>query len=111
MTLVRRIVASLGAVLMLAGAGGCSGGRDDPPPTTTTEAPTTTVTIAQGDAQGIACLRLATEALQLFNDFRTASRGIVAPDPQPYRDRADVLRAEQARLGCPGELLKGFPDG
>ena len=97
------------AALVLAGLGGCGGGDDVPPPTTTTEAPTTTLTIPQGDAQGIACLRLATEALDLFNDFREASRGVIAPDPEPFRERAVELRAEQARLGCPGELLKGFP--
>jgi len=106
---MRRTLAAMAVVLVLAGLGACAGGDDDPPPTTTTQATTTTVTIPQGDAQGIACLRLATEALKLFNDFRQASRGIVAPDPQPYREEADVLRAEHARLGCPGELLRGFP--
>ena len=97
------------AAVVLAGLGGCGGGDDKPPPTTTTEATTTTVTRPQSNAQGIACLRLATEALDLFNDFREASRGIVAPDPEPFRERAAELRAEHARLGCPGELLKGFP--
>jgi hypothetical protein len=90
--------------------GGCGGG-DDPPPTTTVTEPATTLTTVTTVPQGVACLNLATEALRLLNDFRQASRGIVAPDPEPYRQEAEALRAEHARLGCPGELLKGFPDG
>ncbi|HVF13551.1 MAG TPA: hypothetical protein VM942_03070 [Acidimicrobiales bacterium] len=108
---MRRIRTMVAATVLVAAAlGGCGGGGDDPPPTTvTTEAPTTTVTIPQGDAAGIACLNLSTRALKLFNDFRQASRGIVAPDPEPYRQEAEALRAEHASLGCPGELLEAFP--
>ena len=96
--------------LFVAALGGCGRGGDAPPPTTTTTVPAPTTTgMPQGDAQGIACLRLSTEALRLFNDFRAESRGIVAPDPEPYRARAQALREEHARLGCPGELLRGFP--
>jgi hypothetical protein len=97
------------AVVLLGGVlGACGGGRDELRPTTTvTEPPTTVTTISPG----VLCLNLSTEALRLLNDFRLASRGIIAPDPEPYRQEAEVLRAEQARLGCPGELLKGFPDG
>jgi hypothetical protein len=96
------------ASLLLGGVlGGCAGGSQEPPPTTTiTEPPTTVTTISPG----VLCLNLSTEALKLLNDFRLASRGIIAPDPEPYRQEAEVLRADHARLGCPGELLKGFPD-
>ena len=100
------------AILVAGSLGGCGGSDDAPPPTTTSEPPTTTVTIPQGDAKGIACLRLATEALSLLNDFRLASRGVAGPpDLAPYRESADAMRAEHARLECPGDLLKGFPDG
>lgn len=96
------------AVLVGVLLGACGGGGDPPPTTTTvTEPPTTVTTISQG----VRCLNLSTEALKLLNDFRLASRGIIAPDPEPYRQEAEVLRAEHARLGCPGELLRGFPDG
>ncbi len=108
----RAATAVVAAILVAGALGGCGGGDDAPPPTTTTEPPTTTVTIPQGDAKGIACLRLATEALSLLNDYRLASRGVVGPpDPAPYRESADALRAEHARLECPGDLLKGFPAG
>ncbi len=105
---MRRLVAATAAVVTLALLGACGDGDEPPPPTTVITEPTTT--LVQGDPQGIACLNHATEALQLLNDFRQASRGVVAPDPEPYRQRAIELRAEQARLGCPGELLKGFLD-
>ncbi|HEX7275957.1 MAG TPA: hypothetical protein VF244_01150, partial [Acidimicrobiales bacterium] len=75
---MRRLLAAV-AVLSLVAAGGCGDGDDPPPPTTVVTAPTTT--LAQGDAQGIACLNHSTEALQLLNDFNLASRGVVAPDP------------------------------
>jgi hypothetical protein len=107
---MRRSLAAVATVFLVAALGGCGRGDDAPAPTTTTTVPATTTTgLPQGDAQGIACLRLSTQALALFNDFRAASRGIVAPDPEPYRQQAEALRAEHARLGCPGELLAGFP--
>ena len=101
-------------VLLLVALGACGTGGDDPPPTTvTTEAPTTTVV---ADEQGIACLRVSTEALKLANDFRdpAGGRGVVGPterSPETVaagRAQADELRAEYARLGCPGEILRGF---
>lgn len=98
------------AVLALALGGACGGGGDPVPPTTTV-APEPTTTLVQGDPRGIACLNNSTAALALLNDFRLESRGIVAPDPEPYRQKANELRAEHARLGCPGELLRGFPGG
>lgn len=105
---MRRLLVA--AVLALAVTGGCGdSGSESPPPTTVAPEPTTT--LEQGDARGIACLNHSTQALKLLNDFNLASRGVVAPDPEPYRQRAIELRAEHARLGCPGELLKGFLDG
>ena len=101
----------LASVILLGVLGACGGDGDDPPPTTVTTQPTTTTTmLPQGDAKGIACLNLATEGLKLFNDYyEFEARGVRPPDPEPYRIRADELRAEQVRLGCPGELLKAFP--
>jgi hypothetical protein len=105
------------AVLMLGLLAGCGDGGDDPPPTTvTTEAPTTTVV---PDIQGIECLRVATEALRLANDFRdpAGGRGVVGPyEPSEEavaagRAKAAELRAEHARLGCPGQILRGFLGG
>ena len=82
---------------------------DGAPPTTVTTEPAPTTTIEQGDAKGIACLNVATAGLAVRNDFNQASRGVAGPpDPEPYRERAAVLRAEHERLGCPGELLDGF---
>ncbi len=117
MLVVRRIPGALSAVLVLAVlAAGCSGDGDEPPSTTvTTEAPTTTVV---PDNKGIACLRVSTDALKLANDFRdpAGGRGVVGPsDPSPEavaagRARAAELRAEYARLGCPGQILRGFLD-
>jgi hypothetical protein len=100
------------AVVVLVALSGCGTGAEDPPPTTvTTEAPTTTVV---PDTKGIECLKVATEALSLVNDFRQSSRGVVGPtEPTPEkaaagRAKAAELRAEHARLGCPGEILRGF---
>jgi hypothetical protein len=109
---MRRIPAAMAAMAVMATlSGGCGGGDDDTPPTTvTTQPPAPTTTIPQGDAKGIACLNLATEGLKLFNDYyEFEARGVRPPNPEPYRVKADELRAEQARLGCPGELLKAFP--
>ena len=109
---MRRALAATAAVLLLGVmAAGCGGGDDDPPPTTVTTEPTTTPSTIESNANAVACLTLSTDGLQLLNDFRQASRGIIAPDPAPYKERADALRAEYARLGCPGELLRGFPAG
>ncbi len=105
---MRRTSAAIAVGFVLAFLGGCGGGSDDPPPTTVTTEPAPTTTLVQGDPQGIACLEVATEGLKLRNDFNLASRGVIAPDPEPYRQRAVALRAEHARLGCPGDLLKGF---
>lgn len=111
---MRRALAATAAVLLLGVLAGCGGGGEDPPPTTvTTEAPTTTVV---PDTQGIACLRVSTEALKLANDFRdpAGGRGVVGPTaPTPEkaaagRAKAAELRAEYASLGCPGQILRGF---
>jgi len=108
---MRRIVMTMVVLVSIVTLGGCGDDGDGTPPTTVATEPATTITtIAQGDAQGIACLNLATEALKLKNDFRLESRGIVAPDEDAYRAEAAALRAEHARLGCPGELLRGFLD-
>ena len=97
------------AVLVLGLLGGCGGSDDGAPPTTVTTEPAPTTTIEQGDAKGIACLNVATAGLAVRNDYNQAARGVAGPpDPEPYRDRAAVLRAEHERLGCPGELLDGF---
>jgi hypothetical protein len=103
-------MAAMAATLTLLVLGGCAGGGGASPPTTVTTEPAPTTTIEQGDAQGIACLNVATAGLKLRNDFIQAQRGIVAPDLESYRERAVALRTEHARLGCPGELLRGFPD-
>jgi hypothetical protein len=106
---VRRALATAAAVLALGVLAGCVGGDADPPPTTVTTEPAPTTTIEQGDAKGIACLNNATAGLAVRNDYNQASRGVAGPpDPEPYRERAAVLRAEHERLGCPGELLAGF---
>ena len=107
---MRRALATA-AVLALGLLGGCVGGDADPPPTTVTTEPAPTTTIEQGDAKGIACLNVATAGLAVRNDYNQASRGVAGPpDPEPYRERAAVLRAEHEGLGCPGELLRGFLD-
>ncbi len=98
--------------VLVAVLGACGGGGDDPPPTTvgTESAPTTTVVF--GDPQGIACLNVATAALALRNDFIRDSRGVVGPpDVEHYRREAVAMRAKHAQLGCPGDLLRDFPDG
>jgi hypothetical protein len=87
----------------------CGGGDDSPPPVTVTTEPAPTTTIEQGDAQGIACLNLATEGLALLNSYRQAQRGVAGADEARYAADAAVLRAEHERLGCPGDLLRGFP--
>jgi hypothetical protein len=103
-------------MLVMGALAGCGAGGDDPPPTTvTTEAPTTTVV---PDTQGIACLRVSTEALKLANDFRdpAGGRGVVGPQELSAeavaagRAKAAELRAEHAQLGCPGQILRGFLD-
>ena len=111
---MRRALAATAEALLLGVLAGCGSGGDGPPPTTvTTEAPTTTVV---ADIKGIACLRVSTEALKLTNDFRQSSRGVVGPtEPPPEklaagRAKAAELRAEYARLGCPGQILRGFLD-
>jgi hypothetical protein len=101
-----------GALVALAGCGGGGGGGNGGAATTTVApATTTTSPVVAGDQQGIACLEVATEALKLRNDYIQAQRGIVAPDDDDYRRRGDALRARHADLGCPGDLLRGFPSG
>jgi hypothetical protein len=108
--LLRMVVTA--ALVALAGCGEQGGGGDDGGATTTV-APVTTTTspVVAGDPKGIACLELATEGLKLRNDYIQAQRGIVAPDDDDYRRRGDALRARHAELGCPGDLLRGFPTG
>jgi hypothetical protein len=108
MPLVRRLPAAIVAMVAMVVLGGCGGDGESAPPTTVTTEPAPTTTIEQGDAQGIACLNVSTQGLKLRNDYNQAARGIVAPDPDPYRQTAATLRAEHDRLGCPGDLLRGF---
>ncbi len=106
---MRRASAVVAVTFGLGALGGCGGGGDDPPPTTVTTEPAPTTTLAAGDAQGIACLKVSTRALSLLNDYRAQRRGVALPDYEAFAADAEVLRAEHAELGCPGELLKGFP--
>ncbi len=108
MPVVRRFPAAMAAMVAMVWLGGCGDGDDSAPPTTVTTEPAPTTTIEQGDAQGIACLNVSTQGLKLRNDYNQAARGVVAPDPEPYREEAVALRAEHDRLDCPGDLLRGF---
>ncbi len=105
---MRRTLTTLAAVLTFATLGGCGEGDDAPAASTTTEPATTTSSIEQGDAKGIACAFLSTRELKLRNDYRDEARGILPPDDEAYRQEANELRAEHIRLGCPGVPLRGF---
>jgi len=85
------------AVGLAAAACGEGGGSSDPttiPPAPSTEAPATTNTSDP-------CFKFPVLVLRLQNDFREASRGIIAPDRAEYRARAQALVDEARSLGCP----------
>ena len=47
------------------------------------------------------CFKFPVAVLSLQNDWRLAQRGVVIPDKEPYRRRAQALVDEAQALGCP----------
>ncbi len=84
----------VGIVLALM-AGACVSYDSSEPITTVATMATTTTNTSDP------CFKFPVLVLRLQNDFREASRGIVAPDRAAYRARAQALVDEAHSLGCP----------